>query len=169
MGNAFGGVSERRDSWRACRKAFLSECRSSRCAYRRAGGLGPKFDSNASVTASPTLPVCLPQVNLACLKLSLPDGGRRVRYGKLRSDLPRSLAAKDARPAKPELARPLAISSLPLAPPADKEAPFHPPGAPLPWGIAASRVSDSSRLLGKAGRIGSFRHRHPAHHMGHAH
>ena len=149
MGNAFGGVSERRDSWRACRKAFLSECRSSRCAYRRAGGLGPKFDSNASVPASPTLPVCLPQVNLACLKLSLPDGGRRVRYGKLRSDLPRSLAAKDARPAKPELARPLAISSLPLAPPADKEAPFHPPGAPLPLG---GRGEPCFRLLPAFGK-----------------
>ena len=36
---------------------------------------------------------------------------------------PRSLAATHARPAKPELARPLAISSLPLAPPADKESP----------------------------------------------
>ena len=35
-------------------------------------------------------------------------------------DIPRSLAARDAHPAKPELARPLAISSLPLAPPADK-------------------------------------------------
>jgi len=35
--------------------------------------------------------------------------------------------------------------------------------------VAASRVSDSSRLLGKAVRIGSFRHRHPAYRMGHAH
>ena len=39
----------------------------------RAGGVG-----------APRLSECLPQVNLACLKLSLPDRGRRVRYGKLR-------------------------------------------------------------------------------------
>ena len=76
---------------------------------------------------APRLSECLPEVSLTFSVVSLPDRGRRVRYGKLRSDLPRSLAAKDARPAKPELARPLAISSLPLAPPADKEAPFHPP------------------------------------------
>ena len=82
MGNAFGGVSGRRSSRRACRKAFWSELRSSRCAYPQGrAACGPKLDSNASITASPTLPVCLPQVNLACLKLSLPDGGRRVLLG----------------------------------------------------------------------------------------
>ena len=100
------------------------------CPFK--GGFGVRKTARAGGVGAPRLSECLPQVNLPCLKLSLPDGGRRVRYGKLRSDLPRSLAAKDARPAKPELARPLAISSLPLAPPADKEAPFHPPGAPLP-------------------------------------
>ena len=49
----------------------------------------------------------------------------------LRPDIPRSLTVRDARPAKPELARPLAISSLPLAPPADKEAPSIPRSTPL--------------------------------------
>ena len=88
---------------------------------------GKEGMARAGAVVSRELPACLPEVSLTFSVVSLPDRGRRVRYGKLRSDLPRSLAAKDARPAKPELARPLAISSLPLAPPADKEAPFHPP------------------------------------------
>ena len=92
--------------------------------------------ARAGSVGAPRLSECLPEVSLTFSVVSLPDGGRRVRYGELRSP---------------------------------SCTPFHPPGAPLPWGIAASRVSDSSRLLGKAVRIGSFRHRHPAHRMGHAH
>ena len=93
---------------------------------------------------------CL-QVSLTFLVVSLPDGGRRARYGKLRfPDFPRSLAAMHARPAKPELARPLAISSLTLAPPADKEVPFYPPGPPLPFRSSPLVATRPVRLLGKA-------------------
>ena len=36
------------------------------------------------IVGTPRLSECLPQVNLACLKLSLPDGGRRVLLGASR-------------------------------------------------------------------------------------
>ena len=80
--------------------------------------------------------------------MSPPGRGRRARYGKLRfPDFPRSLAATHARPAKPELARPLAISSLPLAPPADNEPP---PARSCPL-VASHPV----RLSGKASVSGT--------------
>ena len=90
-------------------------------------------------------------------------------HGAPPSAIPRSLAARDARPAKPELARPLAISSLPLAPPADKESstplgivhsshpiPFGFQGKPPLWvpgsesrpSAHASRRADHTRLAG---------------------
>ena len=47
-------------------------------------GLEKGRDRQSRIVGAPRLSECLPQVNLACLKLSLPDGGRRVLLGASR-------------------------------------------------------------------------------------
>ena len=62
-------------------------------------------------------------------------------------------AAASARPAKPVRARLFAIRSPRLAPPAANEAPFHPPGAPLPWAFRAATARMVRSALEKSRRV----------------
>jgi len=52
------------------------------CPFK--GGFRVRKAARAGDVGALRLSVCLPQVNLACLKLSLPDGGRRVLLGASR-------------------------------------------------------------------------------------